>query len=283
MALVTRVSAASVDTSTALTSQQIAGLIAGEDIDVAAPCYIKASDGKVYMSNGTAANEAAKVHGWNPRPNVKAGQPVTLMTTPIRFRYGTGLTPGARYYVGATAGRLDTAATTGDGIGVAFALNATDIMTLPAQPAAGVLDPGAASVAVIASQTIDSATPANVTGLALAGLAAGTYDVEAWVSFLSADAGVGLEIGATVSAGFVAMSLQVSIPGATAEQIGSIVASGGVVTAPDAGAAVAVARVRGFLTINATATLQIQAARETDTGDHDIAINPSRLIVRKIA
>lgn len=127
MALVTRVSSASVDASTGMLAPQITGLIAGEDLDPAAPCYIKAADGKVYMSNGTAADEAAKIDGFNPRKNVKAGQPVTLLGKGARFRYGTALTPGARYYIGATAGRLDTAATTGDAVGVAAAINATDI------------------------------------------------------------------------------------------------------------------------------------------------------------
>lgn len=126
MALVTRDSAASMDVSTGSMAPQVSGLIAGEDLEIG-PCYIKASDGKAYASNGTAANEAAKTDGWNPRPGVKAGQPVALYGTGTRFRYGTGLTPGARYFIGATAGRIDTAATTGDAVGVAAAINATDI------------------------------------------------------------------------------------------------------------------------------------------------------------
>lgn len=127
MALLARDAAASVDASTGMLAPQITGLIAGEDIDAAACCYIKASDGKVYMSDGTAATEPAKTDGFNARSNVKAGQPVTLLGKGTRFRYGTGLTPGARYYVGTTKGRLDTAATTGDAVGVAAAINATDI------------------------------------------------------------------------------------------------------------------------------------------------------------
>lgn len=127
MALVTRDAAASMDASTGMFAPQITGLIAGEDIDAAAPCYIKAADGKAYMSNGTAANEAAKIDGFNPRGSVKTGQPVTLVGKGARFRYGSALTPGARYFIGATAGRLDTAATTGDAVGVAAAINATDI------------------------------------------------------------------------------------------------------------------------------------------------------------
>lgn len=127
MALLAKDTAASADASILMYLPQITGLIAGAAIDPAAPCYIKASDGLVYMSDGTAANEAAKISGWNCRASVAAGQPVTLYGRGARFRYGTGLTPGARYFLGTTAGRLDTAATTGDAVGVAEAINATDI------------------------------------------------------------------------------------------------------------------------------------------------------------
>lgn len=127
MALVTRAADASIDASTAMLAPQIPDLIAGEALDVSAPCYIKGSDGKVYMSNGTAANEAAGFDGFTPRA-VGVGQAVTLFGVGTRFRYAaSGLTPGAKLYIGATAGRLDTAATTGDAVGVAKAISATDI------------------------------------------------------------------------------------------------------------------------------------------------------------
>jgi hypothetical protein len=41
-----------------------------------------------------------------------------------------GLTPGARYYVSATAGALDDAATTGGTVAVAIAIDTTDIMVI---------------------------------------------------------------------------------------------------------------------------------------------------------
>jgi hypothetical protein len=47
-----------------------------------------------------------------------------------RFNYATGLTPGDKYYIGATAGRLDTATTTGDSVGVAQAITSTDIRVI---------------------------------------------------------------------------------------------------------------------------------------------------------
>lgn len=126
MTLVTRSAYAQMDVSTGKFAPQITGLYAGEDIDVAAPCYIKSADGKLWMSDGTAATEPAEIVGFAARA-AKVGEPVTVFGKGARFRYGTGLTPGDVFYIGATAGRLDDAATTGDAVGVAQAITATDI------------------------------------------------------------------------------------------------------------------------------------------------------------
>lgn len=133
MALLAKVSDASVDASNALVTPQVAGLEAGEAIDACAPCYIAAADGKVYMSNGTAANAAAKVDGFSAQA-AAAGQGVTLLQPGNRFRYGSGLTIAALYYLAATAGRLDTAATTGGLVPIAKAISATDILFLNLVP-----------------------------------------------------------------------------------------------------------------------------------------------------
>lgn len=133
MALVTRATDASMDVSTGQIAPQITGLFAGEDLDVAAPCYIKSSDGLVYMSNGTANDEAAECVGFTPRA-VKSGQPVTLFGYGTRFKYGSSLTPGDIFYIGTTKGRLDTAATTGDAAGVAQVITASDIRVIVTHP-----------------------------------------------------------------------------------------------------------------------------------------------------
>lgn len=125
MALVTRSTEASMDASTGMLAPQITGLIAGADLDVAAPCYIH-SDGTVRMCNATNADAAAVMAGFTPRA-VKSGQPVTLFGAGARFKYGTGLTPGAILYVAATAGRLDDGATAGDAEGVAQVITPTDV------------------------------------------------------------------------------------------------------------------------------------------------------------
>jgi hypothetical protein len=131
MALVTRLASASMDTVTGKKAAQLSGdFYAGEALDLVAPCYIKTSDGKIYMSNGTAADEAAEVVGFTARATA-LGQPVTLFGPGTRFRYAAfSGQAGDLLYVAATAGRLDTAATTGDAVGVARVVNATDIRVI---------------------------------------------------------------------------------------------------------------------------------------------------------
>jgi hypothetical protein len=116
-------------------------LYAGENLDAVSPCYIKASDGKVYMSDGAASNEAAKFHGFVAR-QTNLGEPVTLFGAGSRFKYSAGMTPGATLFIAAAgayngAGELDTAATTGDSKGTAFAINATDIVVCRTDPKNG--------------------------------------------------------------------------------------------------------------------------------------------------
>ncbi len=102
----------------------IRGLKAGEDIAAGDVIYV-ASDGTLMRSNGTAANAAA-VGGWIAAGDAKAGEALTGYRN-VSFHYGSGLTPGAPYYVGATAGRLDTAPTTGGTVIVARAIDTTRI------------------------------------------------------------------------------------------------------------------------------------------------------------
>lgn len=125
---ITKDANASMDASTGMMAPQITGLMAGEALDVAAPCYIK-SDGLVYMSNGTAADAAAIVAGFTPRA-VASGQPCTLFGAGARFRYGTSLTPGALLYLFTTKGTLGDAANTGHPLAIAQAIDTTDIRVL---------------------------------------------------------------------------------------------------------------------------------------------------------
>jgi hypothetical protein len=103
---------------------KISGLLAGEAIAAGDPCYIK-SDGKVWLSTGAAANAAAKVDGFAAQA-ASVGEGVTLVFD-VNIRYGAGMTPGARVYLGATAGILSDAATTGGTAPIGFVVDATRI------------------------------------------------------------------------------------------------------------------------------------------------------------
>ena len=105
-------------------SQKITGLLAGEAIAVGDVCYIAAA-GTIFRSNGTAATAPAKCDGMAVVA-AAIGEAVTLIHD-VNVRYGATLTPGARYYVSATAGALDDVATIGGTAPVAFAIDATRI------------------------------------------------------------------------------------------------------------------------------------------------------------
>lgn len=112
--------------STALPGPEcfISGLYAGEAIAAGDACYIN-SDGKVWRSVGTTANAAAKVDGFALRA-APSGGPVTIATD-VSLNYGSGLTPGARYFASTNPGQLATATTTGGTAAVATAVDATRI------------------------------------------------------------------------------------------------------------------------------------------------------------
>jgi hypothetical protein len=129
MSAVTKSALASMDASTGMFAAQITDLIAGEDIGAVDAVYIKTSDGKIYKSNATSDVEAAEFVGFTPRA-CKAGQPITVYALGARFRYGTSLSPGAEYFLGTTAGGLDTAVTAGGRTPIARAIDDTDIQCI---------------------------------------------------------------------------------------------------------------------------------------------------------
>ena len=131
MALINRRARPGLDASTGMYALHLAGnLVAGEAIAAGAACYI-AADGRVFQSNGTAANAAAKCLGFAPMDYL-AGETVSLYGVGARFGYGTGLVPGTALFVAATAGRLDNVATIGGTVPVAVVVNTTGIMIIAA-------------------------------------------------------------------------------------------------------------------------------------------------------
>lgn len=104
----------------------INGLKAGENIAGGDACRINAADGLVYRASGAAANANAQVAGF-ALTDASSGDAVTLLTHG-NFKYGSGLTPGARYFLsGTVAGGLADAASTGGTSPIAFALDTTRI------------------------------------------------------------------------------------------------------------------------------------------------------------
>jgi hypothetical protein len=104
-----------VDTNSIMYIPQVSGdIFAGEAIDAGAACYIKASDGKAYMSTGTAVNEAAKVDGFSVKP-YGIGEAVTLFQigTKLHWCKTPSLTIGADLYLDTTKGQLSDTPTTG--------------------------------------------------------------------------------------------------------------------------------------------------------------------------
>jgi hypothetical protein len=126
MALIVRGSLARIEATSAQHASQIPGgiLFAGEALAAAAPCYISVSDGLVYEGDGTAATNAAEVSGFTARPHA-TGEAVTLWGPGAIFEYdeAAGMTAGDRFFLAATAGRLDDTATTGGVTAIATALD----------------------------------------------------------------------------------------------------------------------------------------------------------------
>ena len=112
MAAITKSVNISMDTNSGMRAGTISGKVAGEAIAKGDACYIKGSDGKIYRSIGTAANEAAMVHGL-AADAAAANEAVTLYGAPSIWEYSTGLTPGTAVFLGLVAGGLDTAAQIG--------------------------------------------------------------------------------------------------------------------------------------------------------------------------
>ncbi len=103
-------------------------LPAATDLAAGDMVYIT-SAGKFDKCDGTAND--AKAQWWGMvGVSAKSGRPATAYHG-VEFYYAaSGLTPGARYYVSATAGALSDATTTGGDVPCAFATTATTIFVM---------------------------------------------------------------------------------------------------------------------------------------------------------
>jgi hypothetical protein len=111
---------------------KVTGLLAGENIAAGDMCYVKASDTRIWRSIGTTLGAAAAKTIGIAAEAAKAGQPCTLYHD-VNFNYGQGLTPGTALFVGAAAGALADAATTGGTGVVGYVIDATRIYVMPSR------------------------------------------------------------------------------------------------------------------------------------------------------
>ncbi|HXI15489.1 MAG TPA: hypothetical protein VNM48_03885 [Chloroflexota bacterium] len=130
MAAVVRTGTPSLSTFLPPATCKVSGLLAGEALIAGDACYIRASDGRVMKSIGTAVAAgviavAAKVRGFAAE-TAASGEAVTLFHD-VDFRYGTGLVPGADLFVSLTAGELGDAASASGTGAVGYVVDATRI------------------------------------------------------------------------------------------------------------------------------------------------------------
>lgn len=103
-------------------------LPAASDLAAGDMVYINSS-GQFAKTNGTSNDALAQWFGMVATA-CKSGDIATAFYN-VEFSYAaSGLTPGARYYISATAGALYDTATTGGDVPCAFATSATNVFVM---------------------------------------------------------------------------------------------------------------------------------------------------------
>jgi hypothetical protein len=101
--------------------------VAAADLLAGQAVYLSASG--LALSNSTGTGAANAFVGL-VAADAKSGEAVTVFGIGARFKYGTGLTVGAKYYVSNTAGALDDAATVNGTTAVCQAVSTTDVAVI---------------------------------------------------------------------------------------------------------------------------------------------------------
>lgn len=126
MAAVAKSSKASFDPVSGMLNPPITRPAGEAILGAVTPVYL-GTDGKVYNALGAAANAAAVLFGWSFGA-AAIGEPCDIyqgVGTLAKYADET-LTPGQKLFL-AAAGGLDTAATTGDAVGIAQAVDPSTI------------------------------------------------------------------------------------------------------------------------------------------------------------
>jgi len=116
------------------TAEHVTIARASVDIGAGDACYLTGTMSAdlpvAALATGAAANAAATVEGLAAAA-AQAGEPVTLYRGGVHMHYGSGLTPGAGYFLSGTVpGGLDTVASTGGVVVIARAINASVIRVM---------------------------------------------------------------------------------------------------------------------------------------------------------
>jgi len=116
-----------------MSSVNLKQLTAGESIDASSTplaVYLKASDGKVWLTDTDADESTFKFIGFvGQGQNVSADDDVIVTTGGILDGF-TGMTAGNRMYLGATAGVLGTTPIADQGIEVGIVISATQLFII---------------------------------------------------------------------------------------------------------------------------------------------------------
>lgn len=129
--LIVKSANASFDASTGMVAPQVSHRILGEDVSSAVTPLEMRADGLLYRANGAAANSSTRIFGWSTRAG-KAGQTMTVYGLGAVAKYADGtLVPGSLLFLGtiggAGVGTLSSTASVGDAVGLAQAIDDSNI------------------------------------------------------------------------------------------------------------------------------------------------------------
>lgn len=102
-------------------------LIAGENITKGDALYVKASDGKLYKTDGNAGNAGDTVFVGFALETITTGNLIDIQCTGV-FEKLSGLTIGSYYFLSDTAGAITTTPSTTRGVQVGVALTANHLL-----------------------------------------------------------------------------------------------------------------------------------------------------------
>lgn len=125
--VIVKSASASFDASTGMVAPQVSQKLLGADCPGPLVPLRMATDGLLYPASAAAANANARIFGWSTRKG-HTGEPMSVYGLGAVGKYADEtLSPGTLLFLGETAGALSSIATTGDAVGCAQAIDASNI------------------------------------------------------------------------------------------------------------------------------------------------------------